>query len=286
MATLSKKRLIRIKFWPLHVLLMSIVAFAIVDARAQKLIVSPVSPPPQANGYSLVFSDDFDLLDLGPDGSGSHAWYEGVWFNHKHAPLSNIHADSSVLYLDWTRGQDAPDTSVTTLSRDKKTAKTWRYAYFEARFKWTPSTGAWPAFWLIPVQDAMGQAVYGGTKESGEIDVFEGQGNHPGIFYGTIHDWVNLRDSASRNNAFPLPANVDLSEFHTYGLLWVPGKVTWYFDNLALHSEPTPAIFDKQDFFLILGMQEGVDWKLGELTGVKASKLTLGVDWVRVWQKR
>jgi hypothetical protein len=279
----SEKRLIRIKSWPSLVLLASVIAFAIVDSCAQR---STASPPPQANGLGLVFSDDFDFLDLSPDGFGSHAWYEGVWFNRKHAPLSNIHADSSLLYLDWTRGQDASDTSVATLSTDKKTARTWRYGYFEARLKWTLSAGAWPAFWLIPVQDATGQAVYSGTKESGEIDVFEGQGDHPHTFYGTIHDWVNLRDSASRNNAFLLPANVDLSEFHTYGLLWVPGRVTWYFDNLALHSEPTPAIFDKQDFFLILGMQEGVDWKFGDQTGVTASKLTLCVDWVRVWQKK
>jgi beta-glucanase (GH16 family) len=99
----------------------------------------------------------------------------------------------------------------------------------------------------------MGLAVCDGTKESGEIDVFEGQGDHPQMFCGTIHDWVKLRDSATRNITFSPPANANFSEFHTCGLLWTQWKVTWYFGNDALHSEPTSAIFDKQDFSLFWG---------------------------------
>ena len=241
---------------------------------------------PPAKEYALVFDDEFATLDLSPDGSGIHSWYEGLWFHPHHAPISNIQVDSSILHLDWTRGMSSQDTSITTLSPDAQTARAWRYGYFEARMRWTPLQGAWPAFWLIPVQDAKGSDVYGGVKESGEIDVFEGQGNHPDTFYGTIHNWINNRDSASRNNRFVLPDTVKLSDFHIYGLMWTPGKVIWYFDNAPLHSEATPPIFDMQDFFIVLGMQEGVDWKYGNLSDVSAKKLTLDVDWVRVWQKK
>jgi hypothetical protein len=272
-----------VRLWLSPLLLVLVGPLLCVSSKAQ---TSVIIPPPPASGYSLVFADEFDALDLARDGATSRTWYEGVWFNHKHAPLSNIHVDSSVLNLDWTAGQDSADTSITTLRGDKQITNAWRYGYFEGRMKWMPVLGAWPAFWLIPVQDANGTAIYNGTKESGEIDIFEGQGDHPHTFYGTVHDWVNLRDSASRDNAFPLPMRADFSEFHTYGLLWTPGKVTWYFDHIALHSEPTPAILDKQDFFMILGMQEGVNWKYGQLAGVTASKLTLSVDWVRVWQKK
>jgi beta-glucanase (GH16 family) len=242
------------------------------------------APPPQAQGYKLVFADEFDTFDLSPDGGGVHKWYEGVWFNHQHASRQNIFAANSMLSLKWDRGQGAVDTSITTLSPRIQNYAAWRYGYFEARLRWDVVKGAWPAFWLIPVQDATGQAFYNGTRESGEIDIFEGQGDHPHVFYGTIHDWVNLHDHASRNNAFSLPSNVDLSQFHTYGLLWTPGKVIWYLDNQPLHSESTPAIFDRQDFFLVLSMQEGEDWKAGNLSGVTASSMTLHIDWVRVWQ--
>jgi Glycosyl hydrolases family 16 len=242
------------------------------------------APPPQAQGYKLVFADDFDRLDLSPDGRGIHEWYEGIWFNHQHASRKNISVANSMLCLKWERGQGAVDTSITTFSPHAGNYGAWRYGYFEARLRWDVVKGTWPAFWLIPVEDATGQDIYNGTKESGEIDIFEGQGDHPHVFYGTIHDWVNLHDHANRNNFFALPGNVDLSQFHTYGLLWTPGKVTWYLDNQPLHSESTPAIFDRQDFFLVLTMQEGDDWKAGNLSGVTASSMTLNVDWVRVWQ--
>jgi beta-glucanase (GH16 family) len=242
------------------------------------------APPPQAQGYKLAFAGEFDRLDLSPDGRGIHAWYEGIWFNHQHASRKNIFVANSMLCLEWERGQGAVDTSITTFSPQAGNNGAWRYGYFEARLRWDVVKGAWPAFWLIPVEDATGQDIYNGTKESGEIDIFEGQGDHPHVFYGTIHDWVNLRDHANKNNFFALPGNVDLSQFHTYGLLWTPGKVTWYLDNQPLHSESTPAIFDRQDFFLVLTMQEGDDWKAGNLSGVTAPRMALNVDWVRVWQ--
>src|SRR5437868_1795076 len=47
------------------------------------------SPPDAAPGYRLVFNEEFDDLDISPDGAGLHTWYEGVWFRPKHAPLSN-----------------------------------------------------------------------------------------------------------------------------------------------------------------------------------------------------
>lgn len=275
--------MIRGTFKPWLSYLFSLGALAFCTFDQQKAVSSLQAPE---KGYTLVFDDEFLMLDLSPNGSGMHSWYEGVWFNQKHAPLSNIHVDSSVLHLDWTRDQDSHDTSIITFSKDKQTSMAWRYGYFEARMRWTPVQGAWPAFWLIPVQDAQGSNVYGGVKESGEIDIFEGQGNHSHTFYGTIHDWVNHRDSASRNNSFSLPDTVKFSNFHVYSLMWTPGKVTWYFDNVALHSEATPHIFDSQDFFMVVGMQEGVNWKFGDLSEVSVSKLTLDVDWVRVWQKR
>ena len=147
--------------------------------------------------------------------------------------------------------------------------------------KWQPEQGAWPAVWLIPVQ-----AAADGPHESGEIDIFEGQGSQPRTFFATIHHWYGSHDleNSSLRNHFPLPPETDFREFHTYGLLWVPGRMTWYFDGLPLHSEPTFEIFDKQDYYLILSMQEGSNWKEGDLTGVSAQRLSLSVDWVRVWQ--
>lgn len=256
------------------------------NAASDRPQTTPVVAPPQAQGYRLVFAEDFDSLDLGSKNPGPRTWYKGVWFAPESATPGGVSIDKSLLSLTWRRGQASSDTSISTLSPDMRHFKAWRYGYFEARMRWDAVRGAWPAFWLIPVQDAKAEDVYDGVKKSGELDIFEGQGDEPHAFYGTVHEWLNSRqDHASRDNRFQLPNDADVSQFHLYGALWTPGKVSWYFDNRWLHSEPAPAVFDLQDFFLVLGMQEGVDWKAGDLSGVTAPNLTLTVDWVRVWQK-
>jgi len=246
---------------------------------------NPLTPPPQAVGYKMAFQDEFDTLNVSPNGLGSYTWYVNVWFNHKRAPIENVSASASILSLVWQDSQQSPNTSITTMSHDGRHVNAWRYGYFEARLRWDVAKGAWPAFWLIPVDG--GSDLFKGAKETGEIDVFEGQGDHPMTFYGTIHDWVDGKQVASsgNSNSFALPPGTDMSTYHIYGLLWEPGKVTWYFDNQPLHSEPTYPIFDKQNYYLILGAQEGVNWQEGNRTGVAAHSLTMNVDWVRVWQK-
>jgi hypothetical protein len=251
------------------------------------LQLTPIAPPIEIPSYRLVFADEFDTLDLGTGDrfaiSKPFRWYEGVWFSHQHAPRDCFAIANSELSLTWKRGQPQPDSSISTFSRNSQSYHAWRYGYFEARMKWNPVNGAWPAFWLIPIQSATD----GMPTESGEIDIFEGQGSEPDTFFGTIHRWSGSHElaSSSQRNRFPVPANTNFASYHTYGLLWVPGRITWYFDGVPLHSEPTYDIFDKQDYLMILGMQEGVNWKSGDLTGVNAQTLTLTVDWVRVWQK-
>lgn len=245
------------------------------------------SPPPPAPGFRLVFSDDFKNLDLSPDGHGAHKWYEGVWFSHHHAPLENIKRTADGLELTWTRGQEQPDTSISTFARNGATSHAWRYGYYEVRMKWKPEPGGWPAAWLIP-------SIAGHVHESGEVDIFEGNGDNPHNFYGTIHDWREAPDNPhqmvdvannGKSNRYGLPSGTHLDEYHTYGLLWEPGRMTWFFDDKPLHSETSYPIFGQQDYCLIIGMQEGSNWKAGNLDHVTATRMDLDLQWVRIWQK-
>jgi len=250
--------------------------------------VTSSQAPEQATGDHLVFEDNFHPLDLSDDGRGNHKWYSGVWFRHQFPPNSNIEASRGYLSIHWTRGQGTPETSITTLSRDLLHVRAWRYGYFEARMKWRPVRGSWPAFWMIPVQDANRSNVYDGVRESGEIDIFEGQGAGAHDYYATIHEWVNNKDVHSNgdNNRFPVPPKTDYAQWHNYGLLWIPGKVTWYFDDKAIHSEATYGVFDRQEYYLVLTEQVGSDWKYGSMEGVNENDMSLDVQWVRVWQAR
>jgi beta-glucanase (GH16 family) len=235
--------------------------------------------PPQAAGYNLVFSDEFDALNISANGTGSYTWYPGIWWESKIPLPSLINDSNSALTLTWSATGGMNDTSISTLSRDGTQGKTFRYGYFEARMRWDVTTGAWPAFWMVPKQAAQG------ATDTGELDIFEGQGSQPSAYFGTLHEWNGTTEVwHSSPNKASLPATNDFSQWHTYGMLWVPGKVTWYYDNVALFSSSTTAIFDAQDFFLVLEMAEGANWTNGDMTGVTATNLNLSVDWVRVWQ--
>ena len=238
-------------------------------------------PPPQASDYVLVFSDEFDRLNLSSNGTGVYTWYDGLWWENP-VPSSNVMVANGVLTLRWSRGQKPDATSITTFSHDGTHSKAWRYGYFEVRMRWEAVAGAWPAIWMLPVQHFQNR-----TTHVGELDIFEAQGATPRVFYGTIHEW-NQRQDVKNNkpwNHYQLPASVDPSHFHTYGLLWQPGRVTWYFDDRAFFSAATYSIFDQQDYYLILASQEGVNWKYGDLQDVTVSQMDVQVDWVRIWQK-
>jgi hypothetical protein len=244
------------------------------------------SPPSQAGGYKLVFGEDFRHFDLSPDGAGSHNWYEGVWFNKPPAPLDHIAPTSDGLRLTWTRDQVPFDTSISTMGHNGETRHAWQYGYFEVRVKWTPTTGAWPAIWLIP-------AKAGHQIETGEADIFEGNGDNPHTYYGTIHHWHESPDhsqmlrvqSSDGRNHFLLMPWTDFTQYHTYGLLWEPGRFTWYLDDHPLHSEPAFPVFNQAKYCLIIGMQAGADWKEGNIDKARTPRMDMDVSWVHIWQR-
>lgn len=276
-----------------------------VYIAAYVLLVSPLTgqqkpvpdPPSQAKGYRLDFNEDFLHFDLSPDGRGDHTWYNGIFFSHWYPPNSAIerHPDFITLHchpqdrgpLHTPRGIERAPTDITTISRDFTHYHAWRYGYFEARMRWKPVMGAFPAFWMIPIEDAKDRGKQDARKETGEIDIFEGQGDRPHDFYATLHRWVNGKDveNNSGDNQFFLPSSVDYSDWHTYGLLWTEKKITWYFDNKPIHTERAYPIFGRQMYYLVLSAQVG-SWRHPALEGMDASDVPLDVQWVRVWQKQ
>ena len=120
---------------------------------------------------------------------------------------------------------------------------------------------------------------------AGEFDIFEGQGSDTNTYYGTLHNWSGSTPlwSSSPNYA-QVPFATDFSQWHTYGILWTPGQITWYFDNVPVLTSSVPASVDAQHYYMILSEQEGANWSEGDLSGVTADTMNLYVDWVHVFQ--
>jgi beta-glucanase (GH16 family) len=271
---------------PNSILMMVVILAAITTASTA---TSP-TPPPQAAGYSLVFYDNFSNLNLAPDAiTNEYPWYRGIWYESLPSPFTASNGPSG-LQLTWNKGQATYDTTISSCGQSGIHCQAFHYGYFEASIKWDPYVGAWPTFWMIPVQN-----IWHAT-ETGELDIMEGHYDAKlgPQTYSTVHDWVienGVSVDVANNggqNLVTVPRGTNFAQWHTYGMLWVPGKVTWYFDNVQVLSYPTMPIFDAspaQYYYIMLGAQEGVNWQGGNTTGMTANSLNMYVQWVKAWQQ-
>lgn len=227
-----------------------------------------VPAPIAGRGYRIVFHDGFNRFRR-------RIWTRSIWYEPP-AAAGDIFTRSGVLRLVSRRGRGYPNVSVTTLG-----SRSFRRGYFEARMRWTRGNGAWPAFWLFSTKHARGIDC---PPVPSELDVFEGQGSEPRVYYGTIHRNTNglcgQEDSQNANNWHPVKPNLTRA-FHVYSALWTASRITWYLDGKRLFSAP---VYDSTDqpMFIILDMWTG-GWT-HEPDSTTPRTLRLEVDWVRVWR--
>lgn len=178
----------------------------------------------------------------------------------------------------------------------------WRYGKIEVRARLPQGQGTWPAIWMLPRDEA-----YGTWAASGEIDILEAvnlgvpcakcPGGRENTILGTLHFGGKWPKNAHKGEEIPFPEVLD-GGFHTYGIEWEPGQITWQVDGRTYArrvasewwtsaSKEPGAPFDRE-FYLILNLAIG--GKLAEERGLGGVRddgypKRMEVDWVRVWQK-
>lgn len=120
------------------------------------------------------------------------------------------------------------------------------FGYFEVEAKLPRGKGMWPAFWLLPVT--------GQWPEAGEVDVFEALGDPRAIYTTAI---FGKDRKAHQRIALPFDSSAD---FHRYGVLWAPDKLTWYVDRKPVFAAPTPPALKKTPMFMLLSFAVGGPW--------------------------
>ena len=98
-----------------------------------------------------------------------------------------------------------------------------KYGYFEVRAEMPTAVGTWPAFWMMTHPFLPGI----------EADIFEGLAATPHVDYRRAFGG----DDTQYDNALKL----EPGGFHTYGMLWTPETVTFYYDGIAVLQGNTPA---------------------------------------------
>jgi beta-glucanase (GH16 family) len=162
----------------------------------------------------------------------------------------------------------------------------WQYGRFEIRAQLPTqagnSKGLWPAFWMRPTDDGLG-----------ELDVMEavgsdGDDNEATKVHQTLHyDYEGTHPPAT--NTYTFPSGEPSDGFHTYATLWEPGVIRWYVDGALVHtrtSADTPwltSAFSKP-FLLRLNMAVGGDWPGGPNSSTNFDTADFKIDYVRVYQ--
>ncbi len=118
-----------------------------------------------------------------------------------------------------------------------------QYGYFEMRAAMPTGKGVWPAFWLLPKDQSYGL----------EVDVTELVGSN--MSYQTAHYW---QDGIRTKSSIGIPVD-DVTQFHTYGLLWTAQEIAWYIDGVEVNSMATPADLNKP-MYILANLALGGKW--------------------------
>ena len=241
---------------------------------------------------TLVWADEFDAAQLDPEkwffeeGDGSQYGIPG-WGNNElewYLPNSAQLENGNLVITARNESSNGKDfTSARINTRDRFA---FRYGRIEARIRLPGGQGIWPAFWLLPQDDA-----YGTWAASGEIDIMEainlgGAGGNE--VHGTIHYGGAWPNNVFSGEGYVAPADAT-AEFHTYAIEWDATEIRWYVDNVLYAMRNTwystggafPAPFD-QPFYILINVAVGGNWP-GSPDGSTVFPVTMEVDWVRVY---
>lgn len=156
----------------------------------------------------------------------------------------------------------------------------FRYGYVEVRARFDCAKGVWPAIWLLPKS--------GGWPNGGEIDIME-HINHQKQVWQTIHLLRNSGSGDASKTINPQPAINDVTAWHTYGVEWAPGRITFYVDGKKTGTFTREGFthwpFDREvEFYLLIDQQIGGNWPgQADPAQLKAKSANFDIDYVRVY---
>jgi hypothetical protein len=255
-------------------------------------------------------------LTYGP----GYQWYFANFFGQvPQSATTTLNNDGSATVADFGANENTTLSSAAQISSAPYFRGTafGGGGYFEATLAFNAATintsTGWPAWWSmalehlvgLPGQQWTGQA--SGYTHYIEPDFMEKEDTNSTDFGGAVHDWygVYLTTCSGQvycNYATPynianrvLPAATNFSQYHRYGLLWVPatatksGSITYFFDGVQVGSTinytqytnqaPVPTattpwtfgVIDKQHLVLILGTGASTPMQVQSVTVWQAS---------------
>jgi beta-glucanase (GH16 family) len=250
---------------------------------------------PTGKPWRCTFADDFDgtTLDVSKWGfltteasnlrGGNDCWVDDS---------KNISVGGGLLRLTSQR-EDSPFTctltngetyqsqvssgSVSTYGRFAQTYGRWD---IRARFPKVTLPGSQSALWLTPYRNRYGEA-----PASGEIDVAEFYSLYPDRVVPYVQYNPSSADTTVTNTRCFVP---DPSNFHTYSLVWSPGRIVITIDGVTcvdhkIHAASPLSGSQPFDQPFVVNLAQAMGVGTNEAIEGTPLPLTTEVDYVHVW---
>jgi beta-glucanase (GH16 family) len=277
---------------------------AIATAAGTSSTVSSQTFSPNIPSNTLVWSDEFDntsgapaqpdptvwTYDTGNSGFGNHELEDYCAWGSSTSPCSTTNPSEFVGtdgYLHIEAQQPSP--GVYTSARLKTQGLfSFQYGRFEVRALVPEAQGFWPAAWLMGNNIATVS-----WPACGEQDVLErvNAALTPDWNQGSIHG-TGFTGGTGLGATCDFPSGETAAQWHTYGMAWTQGKVTYYVDDIPYATFTTASIqpfpgavwpFDAgQSNFILLNLAIGGDYP-GPPDGTTPFPSEMLVDYVRIY---
>lgn len=264
----------------------------------------PENPPPEKEGYTLVWNDEFNEGSKADTSNWSYEhgfvrnrelqWYQPdnafiedglLVIEGRRDSLENESFDSTA--DDWRNNRRYAEYTSSSLNTRGK--KTFQYGFFEVRARIDTAEGMWPAIWTL------GTSRERGWPANGEIDIMEFYriDGVPNILANAA--WVDESGgSVWDDEKIPFSNFLDKDpewpeKFHLWAMDWTEDYIKLYLDGelineIDLEKTINPDGFNPfhQPHYVLLNLAIGSNG--GDPSGTDFPK-RYEVDYLRVYQK-
>lgn len=239
-------------------------------------------PPDGRLGWIKLFEDTFKK------GFDNRKWNKTFWWGNgfvggdavSYFSPSNVWVANGQLSLEANKSNTGLPYTGGVVTTYKKFYQT--YGYFEAQIEVPKGGGLGPAFSLSPED----------TSWPPEINIMEipgARGNDATTTWMTIHyidpsiNTPNTKIKESWNTGSWTASSGFDTDYHTYGILWQPGLLVWYVDDVERYRT-TIGVPDKPCYIILVS---GVNNDDGRWAGSPINTIFpqyMSIRWVRAWK--
>ena len=253
------------------------------SAAASSSSNSQVTEPAEV----YFWNDEFETIDTTKwtfeIGTGASGWGNNEW-QYYTGRSENAYVQDGILHIRANK-EDYEGANYTSARMITKGKFSFTYGTVEARIALPVGKGIWPAFWML------GQNIDAVSWPAcGEIDIIEAV-NSENVVYGTNHWAYNGEHAEYGNNTNDFHGakkELDITQFHTYKLVWDDKLIAMYVDDFKYHeisiedNAGGTEAFHKPQFFL-LNVAVAGNWPGFEVDDAQFPNEML-VDYIRVSQ--